>query len=955
MLQKKLTKRFAYKWLSEDLFGEYSFRKSFLNKFVLRIYRKITNRLKLFTSRQFINLNFSRKVMSLFNKKFYKTYSSFVNQRAVFKNKKLFSKRYTGCIPDLNIFYKNKRQINFSRLKNLKLRRNYNFFFNVYNKDSNKLFKNVKCSVFALSKFFKVSLWYKPFKKNISNISKVYTFQRQWVKKQGSIYYYTRKYMGFVYNRDFLQKRNKKKNFFRRKFRVPNVFKMNVNFKRKKNFWRVNKRERNLVLNVHMLRYIGIANTRNSAAYLEKTKNIPLNQIGTYISLVELRLVSCLLRSGLLENGYILSNMVKRSLFLINGRVFPLNTQLMQWDCVSISKPLWWYVYARLLSFLNRQKFLLKKNTKYKPRLSFSRPSMRIIKRFTQPLKKINRKISAYRLFLKKFRLKLNKNNIKVKKLFLKIRLKDNKKKVKNLYKSITKKLLKKGKKKLPVVKNKKNKLNKKFKFKKSQENKFFLKLKKFKYKNRKTLPLKSKKNVTKSLKISKKVLTKILSKYKEIKNYFTTKDFYRILFLVKSCSICSNKRAFTNYIFLYKHFLLRRPETKKNKKLKILKPLPKFYKIAVYKKNTKKKFNKVLKERLPFVLNNLYKNSFLPVKLRKVNLKLANKLLPFKYFSSYLTAKFNYANKLAHKLSGYNNTKLKSIFLAKLGSLKKNNFRSRKIFNNVKKLKNNNFVKRFGKKHAKRKILANESFNMLKSSLLKSKAQKRRKAFFAKTFNKIKKKNNKSNKNKGKDINKLKDISLKNSKFFFKTRKKVSKKFSLKNFNLKRNKRMLSSTLSLKDYVKTKDLNFFLKSKRRNGRTFLRKKGYFFYRKKYYNNKRKLVRLKMFEIKRNFYRYRKLKKYKKLNKNIRLHRINKKLYKQQSKKSPNAMFLIHPHAPFMELSYRLFSFIIFRLPYKVTDSSIPTSFTLVNSFSRNISSKYSAVLQPFKWQPRRI
>ncbi len=136
----------------------------------------------------------------------------------------------------------------------------------------------------------------------------------------------------------------------------------------------VKKNEVFQLLKFRLFSYYNLINTSSdfysqfkSHYYKAKTLALPS------LSYLEFHLVSVLLRSGFLENGYVAMSLVKRGLFLVNGHLPKTNVALRLWDIITPSRPLWWLIYARFLNFfynlLGTKKIVIKPS----PKLIFRR------------------------------------------------------------------------------------------------------------------------------------------------------------------------------------------------------------------------------------------------------------------------------------------------------------------------------------------------------------------------------------------------------------------------------------------------------------------------------------------------------------------------------------------------------------------------------------------------------
>ena len=201
----------------------------------------------------------------------------------------------------------------------------------------------------------------------------------------------------------FLSSRRAKKLSFQPQFTFSGIFKKDRRL--------VKKSEKSSLLKFRLLYYSNIV--YNSKEYFSFEKSIPrwtkILRLPS-LSYLEFTLVSSLLRANFFENGYITASLSKRGLFLING--FPVvgNVSLREWDLVTVSKPLWWLVYARFISyflivFSNPKKLLRNKSL---PKIFFrkifnTKYLLRKFRNYKKSLKKnqiLNKIISTKNLIL---------------------------------------------------------------------------------------------------------------------------------------------------------------------------------------------------------------------------------------------------------------------------------------------------------------------------------------------------------------------------------------------------------------------------------------------------------------------------------------------------------------------------------------------------------------------------
>jgi hypothetical protein len=119
-----------------------------------------------------------------------------------------------------------------------------------------------------------------------------------------------------------------------------------------KNVALVKKNEINKILNFRLLNYFNLVTTPNglNTTYYNLYYQSKVFQLPSPTAL-EFHIVPTLLRSGFFENGYIAHSLIKRGVFLLNGSIVNENLPLKVWDIISLTKPIWWLVYARFINF----------------------------------------------------------------------------------------------------------------------------------------------------------------------------------------------------------------------------------------------------------------------------------------------------------------------------------------------------------------------------------------------------------------------------------------------------------------------------------------------------------------------------------------------------------------------------------------------------------------------------
>lgn len=340
LIRNKTRKHFIYKWLKEDLYGEYTFRKSLKSRLACFILIKI--------------------------------WCYIIDLRARYYEKKRryrvlpprFRRGLVGVIAKHNLKFAARPKIGRRFIPRDPILKQDSFFLNFIkggvttsyyaqpeNKDGilfsyrNKMMRTVRQRPIIV------------LRQRRYVVLKPASFLVMWHKQLSAVYRSTGAHFRRVYpgTPKYFNKKPKRRNRFEVRTFFENLVKPREVRVYDKTF---NKEQTVRVNNLHTLRYYNLINTTQD--YLKLTKNFSHNFLnnsrrnpGNFISLTEGRLVSVLLRSGFFENGYAVSNLIKRGPFQINGFPVKFATTIMrQWDAITITKPLWWYVYSRLYAFL---------------------------------------------------------------------------------------------------------------------------------------------------------------------------------------------------------------------------------------------------------------------------------------------------------------------------------------------------------------------------------------------------------------------------------------------------------------------------------------------------------------------------------------------------------------------------------------------------------------------------
>lgn len=297
MLQKyKLSKHFIYKWLSEDLYGEFSLHKSPRSQ---KLTKLILDKIW-FVATSYLRPN--------------KIPLSFIRGRR---------KKYTKFI---SMFVRPFKKFNYSfKTKNYKLKKL------TISKKSKQLWSPKT----LIKKTYSFKQGILPLRKRLQKF-----YNRYWNRLSNKYKYLENNIISRT-KRIFYDK----KHFFLKfddKAYTPKVH-------------LVKRSERPILKRYHLLRYFnlispGDLNSNLTFLHFNSKKNML-----SYASKLEFQLSTSLIRAGFIENAYVADHLAKRQLFLVNGQ--PAVTgmhSLNVWDIVAPSRDsIWWFVYTRFFYFKN--------------------------------------------------------------------------------------------------------------------------------------------------------------------------------------------------------------------------------------------------------------------------------------------------------------------------------------------------------------------------------------------------------------------------------------------------------------------------------------------------------------------------------------------------------------------------------------------------------------------------